>query len=231
MMGGASLGEVMDTYLARETSIRDMLITYRGANTNLTNRYIGTIIGSGWAPTEIQEMLRAEQLMKGEDGRLALTDLNRILRASGMDTVGPREFLELMRGNAAPQVFEAINDTLRAQALREQGLEISAELAASLGEGVAFSVASASQLGQFSTAAQNAAFAIISNRLELDAAKFGISRDEIIQAAFGEGYSQEVEVKLQKFARERQTAAEGYGASTGYQTGSGRLVVAGLEGL
>jgi hypothetical protein len=231
MMGGASLAEVMDTYLARETAIREMLVTYRGANTNLTNQYLGQIISSGWAPTEVQEMLRAEQLLQGDSGQLALTDLNRILRASGMDTVGPRQFLELMRGNAAPQVFEAINDTLRAQALREQGLEISPELAASLGEGVAFSVASASQLGQFSTAAQNAAYAIISNKLELEAGKFGISRDEIIQAAFGEGYSQEVEIKLQKFARERQNAAEGYGAATGYQSNKGRLVIAGLEGL
>jgi hypothetical protein len=221
----------MEEYLARETAIRQMLTTYRGAASNITNQYIGQVIGMGWAPAEIEQILRAEQLINAPGNENMLRDLNEVLKVSGMEPVGRRQLLEIMRGNAAPQVYEAINDTLRAQALREQGLTIDAELAAELGEGTALSVASASERGQFTTAAQNAAFAIMQNRLEIDAGKFGISRDDIIRAAFGEGYSQEIEVKLQKFARERSAAAEGYGAGTGYQTAAGRLVLPGLEGL
>ena len=230
-MGGASLGSVMEEYLSRESALRQMLTTYRGATSNISNQYLGRIISMGWAPSEVEQILRAEQLINAPGNENMLRDLNRVLLASGMEAVNRNQLLEIMRGNAAPQVYEAINDTLRAQALREQGLTIDAQLAAELGEGTALSVASASERGQFTTAAQNAAFAIMQNKLELDAGKFGINRDDIIRAAFGEGYSQEVEVKLQKFARERSAAAEGYGAGTGYQTSAGRLVLPGLEGL
>ena len=137
--------------------------------------------------------------------------------------------VDIMRGNAPTQVYEAINDTLRLQAMRKAGLTVDAELAASFGEGVAEAVASAAERGQYSTAAQQAALDLIQNWREVDLGKLGIQKEEIIQAAFGEGFAAQTEAKLLKFQRERQAAGAGYEGYSAYQGAKGQLVLSGLK--
>jgi len=145
--------------------------------------------------------------------------------------VDSKGFLDVIQGNATGIVYEALNDALRLQAMRKAGLEIDAELAASFGEGIAESVASAAQRQQFSVSARQAANDLMSNWREVDVGKYGITKDEVIRAAFGEAFDPQTEAKLLKFARERQGAAEGYGGMGAYQSDRGRLVIPGLQGL
>jgi hypothetical protein len=65
----------------------------------------------------------------------------------------------------------------------------------------------------------------------VDLAKYGLDRDQIIQAAFGEGFVGQTEAKLQKVLRERQSAGQGWGGYSAYQGGEGQLVMSGLKQL
>ncbi|HUX14939.1 MAG TPA: hypothetical protein VMW52_00615, partial [Phycisphaerae bacterium] len=75
------------------------------------------------------------------------------------------------------------------------------------------------------------ALALIQNWREMDLGKLGISQEQVIQAAFGEGFAAETEARLLKFQRERQAAGQGWGAYGAYQSGEGQLLLAGLKQL
>jgi len=227
--GAATVSDTVRLYLQEEASLRFSLRHYRGRGTDTSPEYLGRIIGSGWSAAEADEVLRAESLlMRNPD---ALDNLNAILRASGMKRLRGEDMIDLMRGKAPTQVYEALNDALRLQAMQKAGLQVDAALAASFGEGVAEQVASAAQRQQFSVMARNAANELISSWQEVEVGKYGITRDEVIRAAFGEAFDPQIEAKLLKVARERQAAAEGTGAYSAYQDNEGRLVLAGLSAL
>jgi len=227
--GAATVSDTVRLYLQEEASLRFSLRHYRGRGTDTGPEYLGRIIGSGWSAAEADEVLRAENLlMRNPD---ALDNLNAILRASGMKRLRGEDMIDLMRGKAPTQVYEALNDALRLQAMQRAGLQVDAALAASFGEGVAEQVASAAQRQQFSVMARNAANELISSWQEVEVGKYGITRDEVIRAAFGEAFDPQIEAKLLKVARERQAAAEGTGAYSAYQDNEGRLVLAGLSAL
>lgn len=224
-----TIGAAVELYLQEEASLRNLLRRYRGADTNASVEYIGQIISSGWSASEASEVLRAEAYLA--DTPQAMRQLNAILRANGLKPIRDEEFLDVMRGNAPTQVYEALNDALRLQALREQGLRVDPTLVASFGQEIAEGVASAAEIQQFSLSARQAAQDLMANWREVDVARYGISREDVISAAFGEGFAAETEAKLLKFSRERQGAAEGYGGSSAYQSDEGRLVITGLQGL
>jgi hypothetical protein len=94
------------------------------------------------------------------------------------------------------------------------------------------------QISAFRDVSRSIAMAVISNRHELDAEKYGIGRDDLLAAAFnrpdmisGGKAPADVEGLLSKYLRERQAAAQGYEGVAGYQTAEGRLRVQGLAGL
>ena len=67
--------------------------------------------------------------------------------------------------------------------------------------------------------------------LELDAGKFGLSREDVLSAAFDDERSAAVDELLEKFGRERAAAAQGTGGGQSFVDGEGRLRVQGLQGL
>ena len=230
--GLESVEDTLDTYLKEETSIMTAVRYYRGyggQSVEEQQQYAAQLMASRWSSAEIDEILRAENLMKADPSMLS--NLNQILAVSGLDQISGPDLVDVMRGNAPTQVYEAINDAFRAQALREQGVQIDPQMAAELGEGTALAVASAEMRGQYTTGARQAALDLIQNWREVDLAKLGIGRDEIIQAAFGEGFSSNVEYTLQKFLRERQMAGQGWGGVSAYQGERGNLVVQGYKSL
>ena len=232
--GGGTILEIAERYIVEEATIRESLKRYRPSGTDSSNRYIGSLISTGWVAGEIDQVLRGERIMRNNPE--ALVELNEILAFSGIDPVDEHGFLDLMLDpegleQSTGVVFDAINAALRAAALQEEGIDIDPELAMELGEAGALAVASATQQGVYSTAAQQAAFVLIQNQRELATNRYGITQEDVIAAAFGEGFSGEIEAKLQKFGRERQAAAKGYGGGAGYVDDRGRLVIPGLKGL
>jgi hypothetical protein len=221
--GTGNIQEALDSYVNEEASLRSSLRAIRGPDTGVDNNYLGTLIGSGWTAQEAAQVLEGERQLKQRPD--ALPRVNALLAFHGKDPLSGTDFLELMRGNAAPDVFEVINDALRREQLVEEGVEISDDLAASLGDGSSLRVTAS---GQFTDAARRAAMGLLVNRRELDREKLGVSKDDLIAAAFGEGTSGDVAVKLEQFARERQVAGGGFDTFTSFQNQKGRGVVAGL---
>jgi len=220
---------VVSLYLGEEQSLRESIRFWRSAQADTSNEYIGSIMQSGWSAAEVNEVLEAENLFSSNPG--ILDNLNAIMAASGMPPLAGPDLVDVIHGRAPTRVYEAINDTLRLQAMKQAGLEVDPALAAEFGEGVAEQVASAAQRQQYSAAAQTAALDLIQNWREVDLGKLGIGRDEIVQAAFGEGFAAQTEAKLQKFLRERQTAGQGWGGYSAYQGGEGQIVLSGLKQL
>ena len=228
--GLESVEDVIGVYLQQEEQIIASLKHWRGfSGTDLSAEYVAHIMKTGWSAGEVDEVLRAENLFASNPQ--ILENLNAVLRANGLRALSGPDLVDVIRGNAPGQVYEALNDTMRLQAMREAGLEVSPEFAATFGEGIAEQVASAEQRGQYSLAARQAALDLIQNWREVDLGKLGVNREEIIQAAFGEGFVAETEARLLKFQRERQAAAEGWGAYPAYQTGEGQLALTGLKQL
>lgn len=227
--GTATITETVATYLNEEQILRDALLHYRGRNTDTSKEYLGVILQAGWSAAEASEVLEAENLLNSDPS--ILDNLNAILRASGMNEIDGPDIVDIMRGNAPTRVYEALNDAMRLKAMRQAGLEVSPEFAAEFGEGIAEQVASAEQRGAFSAAASQAALDLIQNWREVDLGKLGVSKDDVIRAAFGEGFAAETEARLLKFQRERQTAGQGWGGYSAYQTGKGQLALTGLKQL
>ena len=222
--------ETLGVYLQQEGQIIQSLKHWRGyAGTDLSTGYAGQIMQSGWSAGEVDEVLRAENLLTADPQ--ILDNLNAVLRANGLDPLAGPDMVDVIRGNAPTQVYEAINDTMRLQAMRQAGLEVSPEFAATFGQGIAEQVASAEQRGQYSTAARQAALDLIQNWREVDLGKLGVNQEQVVQAAFGEGFAADTEARLLKFQRERQTAGQGWGGYSAYQSGRGELVLSGLKQL
>jgi len=210
----------------QEQSIRDALLTYRGPDTPVNVEYIDRLLASGWSDGEIIKILEAQFILKQNPG--AWQNLNEILIYRGSEPMTFGQLAQVMAGLAPAELIESVNDALRQQALEEQGLEISTAFAESLGEGMSLDVLSPQALQQM---AESAARNVLRFGLELEAGKFGIERDEIIRAAFGEGASAETFELLEKFARERAMAAEGFDAFSAYLGEEGRLQIQGLENI
>ena len=224
-MGGATILDTIDEYSRRRTELTSLIRRYRGPDTDVSNQYLGTLIGTGWEAREAAQILEGErQLSSGE----ALANLNDILTFNQMETVDEGGFLELMRGNAAPEVFEAINDALRRKALSEEGIDVDVDFAVSLGAGSSTAVA---DLASFGGSARQAALDILNNGRELEAGKFGITREEIVAASFGEPLSSETDAKLAQFGRERRAAAGGFAFGGGFIDAEGRLRMQGTAAL
>jgi hypothetical protein len=202
MTGASTLTAQIEQYYERESAITQMLHTYRGEQANVNPWYVGRIMSIGWDVPQIEQVLNAERILRARPR--SLNRLNRLLEAQGMEKVTFNGFIDIMRGNASEQVFEVINDAFRREALREAGVGISPELAIELGSGSSLTVLSPEH---FTEQARIAALELIANRRELG--QYGMSRADVIRAAFGEGDAS-TEAILAKLYRERALEAEGF---------------------
>lgn len=225
----------MTTYLDWEGQIADALRMYRGPDTNISSKYIGRLIGAGWQPGQIAQLLPVEQDLK--DNPETLRDLNRILKFMGLDTINLRGFLNITQGNAPLAVQEALSDYNLLLQLQREGLDFGAAQVAEIREGVD-PLTGIQAPETFSELARTLATAIVQNRAELDAEKFGLTRDDLLAASLnridfisGGRSTADVEYMLTKFMRERQAASQGYDAFSGYLSAQDRLRLQGLSGL
>lgn len=218
-------------YLQEEQGFRSALLGSRGPNTNVGNDYIGGLIGGGWSVDQAQELLDAERDLR--DNPEALANINEILQFQGRDPLSADDFLDVIvdgrRAATDPDyrpgdLFEAINEGLAVNALFQQGLDISPQLAMDLTDEAGGIV----EPGAFSEMAQAAALNIMRNSREIDLQRMGLGEDDVIQAAFGRGASAEVQDILERFGRERTVAARGYTGASSFFDQFGRLRVQGI---
>jgi hypothetical protein len=210
--------------LQREEAIRESYWTYRGTR-EVSVRYMQKLMATGWSVAEIDSLLSAEKQLRESPG--ALENFNAIQAHLGREAISGQQLAQVMAGVASSEVMESVNDALRQSALAEQGVEISAAFAASLGDGSG----ALEQPEYLAAVAQQAAQHILRFRLELDAGKFGLTQEDILSAAFDDERSSEVDEVLAKFARERSAASAGEGGPQGYVDAAGNLRVQGLQGL
>ena len=231
-LGSTSITEGTDAFLGREDQIRTLILANRGPSADISQQYITSLIGAGWQPDEVGQLLGLEQRVKNNPG--AIDNINEILAFQGIEPLSADDFVSFLQDQDAlsldpshtpGEVFEGINDALRFQALITEGIEISTELATELGTGVSTGIASEEQ---FSGQAQLAAGFIARNNLELDFDKLGLTREDIVSASFGESPEggktvSEVNQILEQFGRERSKAAQGFSGSQSFIDASGRL--------
>ncbi|MFH2073329.1 MAG: hypothetical protein ABIJ75_10815 [Actinomycetota bacterium] len=224
LAAGETMGSI-EEMLSDEKAIRESLRTYRGPDAAATLSYIHGLMESGWSAGEIDDMLAAEKRLKETPG--ALENMNAIRAYRGESPMSRGQLAQVMAGSAPPDVMESVNDALRMSALAEQGIKVSAAFAESLGDGTGAAQSGATLKGTARQAAQN----IMRFQLELDAGKFGLTREDILSAAFDDEASAEVVEKLDKFARERASLGAGLAGPQGFVDAEGRLQVQGLAGL
>ncbi len=233
-LGTGSYGDSIAEYLSREASIRNSLRRFRGPQTDITESYVGSLIGSGWDPAEVSELLELEREVV--DSPEALANINEILAYSDGQVLTPGDFIDFLRdgkyvgteGYTPGDTFEAVNDALRQTALQRAGLDVSTELAASLGDGSSFSIESPDR---FNDEAQYVAGVVAANRNALDLGAYGLDETSVIQFFLGESDDPDVGRKLERLGRERNIAAKGFAGSTTFIGAEGRLRVQGFSDL
>lgn len=235
--GTNSWQDAVNEYVRREEEIKTSLLSARGPDTDVSQDYVSSLIGSGWSPTEVDELLQLEKEVKANPQ--ALQNINDILVFQGLDPLTADDFISFLHEqniattDAAYQpseIFEAINDALRFQALLTEGVEVSLELATELGTGTSDIINSPET---YSRQAQLAASYLARNARELNLDKMGLTRDDIIAAMFGEVLPNgrpvsEVNALLEQFAKERSSAAQGYSRIQSYLDARGRPITSGF---
>ena len=225
-MGVTNPLTVVNEILEMESGIREAYHNARSPGSDPSDKYIQKLLATGWSVAEIDDLLQAEQRVRNTPG--ALHNLNRILNYLGLPELHPKQLVQVMTGTAPAQMMEAVNDALRQSALAEQGITIGAAFAESLGDGSGGSLQSPEYLKAI---ANQAARNILRFGLEIDAGKFGISKKDILSAAFDDERSGEVDEKLEKFARERASFGKGLAGPQGFVDAAGRLKLQGLQDL
>ena len=112
-------------------------------------------------------------------------------------------------------------------AFAEAGVDISGRLARELGSGAS------SQIGgveQFRQQAQQVAQIVADNFDEIQAGRYGLTRDAVIRFAAGEGDA-DTGSRLRRLQRERNLAAQGFDRSTAFADAEGRLRIQGFGDL
>lgn len=231
-LGTTSVQETVAEYLNRENEIRQTLLRFRGPNTNVSNEYLSSLIGSGWQVTEVYELAELEAEVRGNQE--ALANINEILAYQGLEPLTADQFVDYLASSkstdaAAPsEIFEAVNDALRKTALEAAGLDVSAGLAESLGTGVSFDIESPTA---FNDKAQYVAGVVAANADALDLQSYGLNRDSVLQFFLGQSDDPDVGRKLEKLGRERGIAAQGFDNTTAFIDSEGRLRAQGLADI
>ncbi len=227
---GASLTESLDWYQTARDQVRESSRAYRGIEADVSDNTIGQILADGWDPEEVEDVFIGEAVVRQMPG--TAEQINNLLKFQGSDLViDDNNLLDLiLDGETDRTPFatqELINDAIRAQAFSGQGVILSPALAEALGTGESFETLDANKVGQI---AQETAQNIFRNRLELDAEREGLSRDDLIKAMVDGDESGAVAEKLMKFNRRRNVEQSGF-ATSAQQTEKGRLRILSTSGL
>jgi hypothetical protein len=154
--------------------------------------------------------------------------------ASGTPTALGAERGILAAGTSQAELFRAISDALRFQALLDAGVDVSLEQATALGVGDTGEEILSPDA--FSRQAQLAAQEIGRNLSDIDLGRYDLTREDVIAASFDEespsGRSvSEVQDLILKLSRERSRAETGHAGAASFQDAEGRLRVQGFGGF
>jgi hypothetical protein len=251
--GGDALA-AMQLYTQRESSLKNALSRFRGPSANLDNAYLADLLQIGWTVEAMTPILAAEEQLRADPA--VFHDINRLLAAEGLNQIGPVgaiallasqnqtaeqaaetlasiDLTELLGGNSPSQVFDLINDAMTLSALEDQGF---------VGLDLAFVRQLRTETGGILTKegvdrfAQTAAINVLRFGPDIDFGRYGLDENDVISAAASRAApsgktSAEVNEIMGRILRERQQAAQGFDAFSGFVNESGRLQIRGLEGL
>ncbi len=231
----AVTGETVETTINRIVAEENTLIatlTAARPNFTITTDYLQSVMAQGWQSDEVAAALAFEQEIL--DNPMGLAAFNAVLATRGIEAVDESGLLLLMAGEQDLDVIEAANETLVADALETAGIgdEVDIEdIVAIIDDATAIRGPDA-----FAQIAQQLALSFEQNSAELDREAFGLQREDLLAAFFGEESTSgksfgEIFGTLAKFERERQAAAQGFGGTQGFVNREGNFVLQGLSGL
>lgn len=230
--------QAKDAYLRDEDELRRTLRTYVPPD-RLTTDYLGSVMSNGWTARTAANVMDGAQALRAQPEGLATA--NAVLRARGVRdengrivTLDEKAWMNVMAGNASPEIIETLNEAAAASALVQAGLEdTDIQLVMSLVD----DVSQIRSVEDFSAIASNLSVQLIQNARDIDFSRYGIEEDDLVAAAFGResptGKSTgEVLTTLAKVERERRDRANFQGTQTqAFVNQQGRLQQQGTTGL
>lgn len=226
--GGETVQAAVEAIVADEQTLRSAIRRFQPAGAEVTNEYLHQVMAQGWTGAAAAAVLEVAASMRANPDGLARA--NQILEASGLETLDEVGFMNAMAGTGPAEVMEALNTAQADRALREAGLEdVDTELLMQVVD-TSDRLVTADSYRQL---AQQLSFNLMANIREVDTERLGLSREDVIAAAFGEesptGRSAgEVMNLLARFERDRQAASSGFGAGQAFLDDQGRLRIRGL---
>lgn len=228
---GETVEATINRIVAEEESIVNAITSLR-PNFTITTDYLQSVMVQGWNADEVVQLLTFERAVV--DNPTGLAAFNSVLASRGVAPVDESGLLLLMAGQQDTDLIETANEALVAFALEEAGVgdQVSVEdIIDIIDDATAIRGPEAVQ-----QIAQQLALSFQQNATELNREAFGLQREDVVAALFGEesptGRSfGEIISTLSKFERERRAAAQGFGGAQGFVNQSGAFVIPGLSGL
>lgn len=226
--------EVTDEIIRREGELRNVIRSVRGADANARIGYLQRLIATGWQAPEVEQVLRAARQARQTPGMLQ--EANAILRANGLETLTNEDgLIDLLTGNATDEVYQAFNEALQFSALRDAGIDVTAEFISELDvlpdQGIG-------ELGSFTEAARQTALELSRSQTIFNQGLFGLTQNDLIAVLAGGAVNPEtgrtaadIEDDLARVRRMMAERAQGLGGPQAFITGDGRLQIQGLSAL
>jgi hypothetical protein len=231
LQAGMTVEQAVNEYVSDEQAIRSVVRRYLPPGTEVTTDYLGQVLARGWTPNQANMVLGAVETLKRRPE--ALAQANMILLASGLEPIDETGLLNVITGGAPDAVVEAFNTAAAGQALVAAGV---GDLDTNLLLAVVNDTSTLRTAEDYKRLAQDLAVGLIRNQRELNVEQMGLTRDDLIAAAFGEsnpgGKTLGETINLMaRLERERQVAAQGDPGITGFVDDRDRLRFQGLKGL
>lgn len=231
MQGGITVEQAVNEYVQDETALRITVRRFLPPGTQVDQDYLGTVMMNGWTPNQANQILQATETLKRRPE--ALAQANAIMIASGLDPMDEAGMLNVLTGGAPDEVVEAFNTASAAQALADADL---ADVDVDLLIEVVDDVTALRSKEDYQRLAQDLALDLIRNARELDIEQYGMTREDVIAAAFGEsnpgGKSIGETINyLARLERERQVAAQGLAGVNAFIDDRDRLRTQGFRNI
>lgn len=176
-----TLEEGIDDFLNYESAVRDLEKQFGGNPDAVTPNRVGNLMNAGYTIEQVGEVFgRFDHMRKSAD---ALNAFNAVLQANEMEALTLQGAYEFMIGNAPQDLY----DIWEASSITEMAVAggFSDYLDPSVALDYAYSTPGMLDAAQVSQASQKAAADLLRFRHELDLGKFGLSHEDLVDAAFG----------------------------------------------
>lgn len=215
-----SIQQLVAEHSRVENDLRASLRRFRGPNTDLSNEYVGSLVASGWDPSEASQLLSGERILR--DSPEAFTQFQELVPGATED-----DFLDLVQNpeNLPTEIFEAVNQAVAAAELQAAGVDVTRVLAEELDVPEDQVLAEGAFTQQAIDIAQELRLALPAGMEE----RFGFNADDFTRALFNR---EEAGVTLlEQLGRERREAAGGLGGAVSNIDQRGNLRVLGNQNI